>query len=248
MPRLIAKNWHDFQHYKDRAPAWIKLHKKLIDDFEYQCLPIASKALAPMLWLLASEENDGSIDYSPVKIAFRLRMTEGDVVEAVKPLIDAGFFALDGECYQPASTPLAACLPREREEKEKEIEKRREETEKREKSAQRAAQLPADFYPDATGVTLAESLSIPFAAELEKFRDYHKARGKPMKDWQSAWRTWARNANQFAKERGQVGRAPIRATTGRQAAISNYAAQAAAARGENHDEFDAITVDALRIA
>ncbi len=24
---LTAKNWKSFQHYKERAPSWIKLHK-----------------------------------------------------------------------------------------------------------------------------------------------------------------------------------------------------------------------------
>lgn len=72
----------------------------------------------------------------------------------------------------------------------------------KESKSTRATQIHEAFYPDETGVTLADSLSIPFASELEKFRDYHKARGKPMKDWQAAWRTWARNAAQFAKDRG----------------------------------------------
>ena len=70
------------------------------------------------------------------------------------------------------------------------------------KPAKRAEQISADFYPDETGIALADSLSIKLASELEKFRDYHKAHGKRMKDWQAAWRTWARNAAQFAKERG----------------------------------------------
>ena len=50
--RIRPKNWHSFQHYKDRDPTWIKLHKKLLDDYEFQSLPLASRALAPMLWLL----------------------------------------------------------------------------------------------------------------------------------------------------------------------------------------------------
>ena len=57
---LITKNWAEFQHYKDRSPPWIKLHKELLDDRQYQSLPLASRALAPMLWLLASETKDGS--------------------------------------------------------------------------------------------------------------------------------------------------------------------------------------------
>lgn len=63
----------------------------------------------------------------------------------------------------------------------------------------RATQLPEDFEPDDTAAALAAELGVSLAAELPKFRDYHAARGKPMKDWQAALRTWLRNAKQFAK-------------------------------------------------
>ena len=63
----------------------------------------------------------------------------------------------------------------------------------------RATQLPDDFEPDDTAASLAAELGVSLAAELPEFRDYHAARGKPMKDWQAALRTWLRNAKQFAK-------------------------------------------------
>ena len=103
MTRLIIKNWPTFQHYKDRSPPWIKLHKGLLDDFNYQRLPIASRALAPMLWLLASESMDGSIDSEPEKLAFRLRTSEQDITDGLNPLIEAGFLTA-------ASNSLAGCL------------------------------------------------------------------------------------------------------------------------------------------
>lgn len=101
--KLTVKNWSEFQHYKDRAPPWVKLHKGLLDDFEFQCLPIASRALAPMLWLLASEQMDGSIDGDARKLAFRLRTTEKEITEGLNPLIKAGFLISD-------SSTLATCL------------------------------------------------------------------------------------------------------------------------------------------
>lgn len=63
----------------------------------------------------------------------------------------------------------------------------------------RAAQMPDDFEPDETAAALAAELGVSLSAELPKFRDYHAARGKPMKDWQAALRTWLRNAKAFAK-------------------------------------------------
>lgn len=114
---ITPKNWATFQHYKDRSPAWIKLHRGLLDDFAYSRLPVASRALAPLLWLLASEYENGTIPSTFEEIAFRLRMSEAELVEAVNPLIEAGFFS-------KSSTPLAArkrraCLEKE-EEREKE--------------------------------------------------------------------------------------------------------------------------------
>lgn len=92
---LRAKNWQEFQHYKDRSPIWIKLHKKLLDDRTFHALPDASRALAPMLWLLCSESKDGLIKDAVAEIGFRLRMTEKKCEEALNPLIEAGFFYVE---------------------------------------------------------------------------------------------------------------------------------------------------------
>lgn len=104
--RLVPKNWDSFQHYKDRSPPWIKLHKSLIDDRAYQCLPLASRALAPMLWLLASEEKDGAFNAAPEELAFRLRTSEKEILQGLDPLIKAGFFMP----VQSDSDVLAPCL------------------------------------------------------------------------------------------------------------------------------------------
>lgn len=120
--KLTPKNWDNFQHYKHRSPPWIKLHRNLLDDMHYQRLPIASKALAPMLWLLASESNSGVIDKTTEEIAFRLRMTEKDILNAIKPLIDNGFFIdadnVLAECLQDATTETEERKSRVRVEKE----------------------------------------------------------------------------------------------------------------------------------
>jgi len=92
--QLQPKNWGIFQHYKDRCPPWIKLHRDLLNNRDYICLPLASKALAPLLWLLASESKDGVFDASTEELVFRLRMTESEVIDGVKPLIDKGFFVI----------------------------------------------------------------------------------------------------------------------------------------------------------
>jgi hypothetical protein len=57
-------------------------------------LPIASKAIAPMLWLLASESKDGVFDGSLDELVFRLHITKKEYQDGVKPLIDNDFFIL----------------------------------------------------------------------------------------------------------------------------------------------------------
>jgi hypothetical protein len=91
---LQPKNWAVFQHYKDRCPPWIKLHRDLLNNRAYISLPIASKALAPMLWLLASESKDGVFDGSLDELVFRLHISEKEYQDGLKPLIDKDFFVL----------------------------------------------------------------------------------------------------------------------------------------------------------
>lgn len=118
--KLAPKNWQDFQHYKDRCPPWIKLHRDLLNNRDYMRLPTASKALAPLLWLLASEskEKNGAFNAETEELEFRLRMPAKDIENGLKALIHAGFFVI-------ASKALAECVQvatpeREREESREE--------------------------------------------------------------------------------------------------------------------------------
>lgn len=97
-----VKNWEKFQHYRDRCPPWIKLQRELLDDYEFACLPLASKALAPLLWLLASETKEGEVRVDPEWLAFRLRWSLEDATAGVTALIEKGFVLV-------AITPLAEC-------------------------------------------------------------------------------------------------------------------------------------------
>ena len=121
--KLLPKNWEKFQHYKHRSPPWIKLHRDILDDFDWWSLPIASRAIAPCLWLLASCEEDGEFDASPEKLAFRFRMTEKDIQLAIKPLIDKGYFICASDVLAPCYQDAMSEKSKSREEKEKEKEK-----------------------------------------------------------------------------------------------------------------------------
>ena len=55
---LSIPKWDEFQHYKDRNPPWIKLHNQLLENYEFECLPDASKAHLLCIWMFASRTNN----------------------------------------------------------------------------------------------------------------------------------------------------------------------------------------------
>lgn len=188
---LQPKNWAVFQHYKDRCPPWIKLHRDLLNDRVFMRLPIASKALAPMLWLLASETKDGQFDGSLDELVFRLHITPKEYEDGLKPLIDNGFFTIASgvlaECKQPA-------IP----ETERETEGETETETKERKKQQRATRLPTDFlFPkEWADFCYQERPELNIQKTFDSFKDYWIAQPgqKGVKtDWAATWRNWVRN-------------------------------------------------------
>ena len=120
---LKPKNWAIFQHYKNRLPPWIKLHRDLLTDRKFMSLPIASKALAPMLWLLASEEENSIFDASFEELQFRLHISKKEYEDGIKPLIDNGFFEVVSrvlaDCLQVATPERDRDRERDKERKER---------------------------------------------------------------------------------------------------------------------------------
>ena len=161
---LWPKNWSEFQHYKNRSPAWIKLHANILDDYDFCVMHVASRALAPMLWLLASKYENGKINESPTKLAFKLRMTVDEFIFAVKPLIDNKFFNADSEML--AECLQDACLEeRERRgetEREEEASREGEKTEKPKKASPEAPKFLAKQALMDLGVT--EQVAADFIA------------------------------------------------------------------------------------
>lgn len=210
MPHFIQpKNWHEFQHYKERDPIWIKLHRKLLDNYEFHLLPIASKALAPMLWLLASEYDDGQIPGDTRKVAFRVRMTLDELSAAFQPLLSAGFFEIIGSANEDASEPLADRSPVAMPETETQVTSERQKIHKR----ARGSKLPDDFptKPDLeAGLAYwrkrgREDLCGIATEITEDFRDHHTAKGTVSESWEASWRTWYRRAIQYNKSEKRNG-------------------------------------------
>ena len=114
--RYKIKNWHDYQHYRDRCPPWIKLHQSLLTNEVWVMGNDANRVLIVASMLLASRnnDNDGTFNGDPEYVK---RFAYLNAKPDFKPLIEYGFI----EVVQDASTLLAKC----------DTEKRREETEKR---------------------------------------------------------------------------------------------------------------------
>jgi hypothetical protein len=185
---LQPKNWAVFQHYKDRCPPWIKLHRDLLNDRVYMRLPIASKAIAPMLWLLASESKDGVFDGSLDELVFRLHISEKEFNDGVKPLIDNDFFIIVSGVLAERKQDA---IPETETETERETKKEKKTLGKRLASdscltkewEEFCQQTRPELHPTKT---------------FEQFKDYWIAQAgqKGVKlDWFATWRNWVRNTN-----------------------------------------------------
>jgi hypothetical protein len=96
---LRVKNWDTFQHYKDRNPPWIKMHRGLLDDYEFGRLQDASKAHLMMIWLFASQ-NGGRVPADPRFLQAKLSL---DKQPDLNVLVEQGFLIPE----QTASPPLS---------------------------------------------------------------------------------------------------------------------------------------------
>lgn len=113
---LKAKNWSSYQSYKDRNPPWIRLHKRLIDDINFQRMSADARATLPMLWLLISEDEEpvtGLLRIGYEEISFRLRQPEKLIKSVICEIIKAGFFEeikeTKTDSYETVTEPLQNC-------------------------------------------------------------------------------------------------------------------------------------------
>lgn len=74
------------------------------------------------------------------------------------------------------------------------------ETKKKIVKATRKTTIPEDWTPNEKCLAYAHERypSMPISIEVEKFRDYHLAKGGKYSNWDAAWRSWCRNGNDYA--------------------------------------------------
>lgn len=107
------KNWERFQHYKDRNPPWIKLHRDLLASETWVSVDDASRVLAIACMLLAAA-TDNKIPDNPRYVQ---RVAYLSALPDFGPLIEVGFLevlteqgvAVDAsKVLANASKPLAS--------------------------------------------------------------------------------------------------------------------------------------------
>lgn len=86
-------NWRKFQHYAKRTPPWIKLHRILLDNREWQELDDGPARLLVELWLLGSEgDPGGTIDLSVDDLSWRLRKHDASTLLAFLEILEVKGF------------------------------------------------------------------------------------------------------------------------------------------------------------
>lgn len=175
-------------------------------------LPLASKALAPFFWLLASESkgSEGTFDASTENLVFRLHISVKEIEHGRKHLIENGFFIDASKCLQHASKCLQHARPERERETEEETETElnsfidgeslRQEANQKKASkllASKKRKIPQNWQPRTEEKTMAQNFGVDFESLLLEFRDYHDANGSVMANWDAALRTWIRNTKKW---------------------------------------------------
>lgn len=179
--------WKRYQHYKDRSPPWIKLHRDLLTSRTWVMLDDASRVLAVACMLIAAD-TDNEI---PADRDFITRRAFLHQEPDFAPLVAVGFLEEHGVSDAPddgASTMLAnrtKCSPEER---------RGEES----RSGAQAPRTVIRFKPPTVTEVREYVTERDSGVDPEAFVDFYQSKdwmvGKNrMKDWKAAVRTWERN-------------------------------------------------------
>jgi hypothetical protein len=151
--------WHEFQHYKQRRPPWIKLHTALLENPKFEQLKNHEQLFLVKIWLLYARLDEPI----PVSKRFLNRLCSIPtrfVNQSLDSLISLNFIEL---CDQNASTALAECLPRDRDRVRKE---RKTPTESKERKSNGESQnrigslLPDGWQPNQWDIDYAKSRGL----------------------------------------------------------------------------------------
>jgi hypothetical protein len=106
MQYIVVKEWKIYQHYKDRNPPWIKLHRELLTSNTWVTMDDASRVLAIAIMLLAAATGNRI----PADPAYLMRVAYLNKKPDWSKLLQVGFIEIIGEnetVQADASTALA---------------------------------------------------------------------------------------------------------------------------------------------
>lgn len=107
MRYLSIKNLAEHQHYKDRNPPWIKLHRKVLASYSFRCLQDASKSHLMLLWVLAS----GMDNRIPYDLAYINEMIGARETIDIEELVAQGFIELSDDDSKPLARRKQSAMP-----------------------------------------------------------------------------------------------------------------------------------------
>lgn len=192
MKYLQVKNWDQFQQYKDRDPKWIKLHRDVLDNYEFDGLTEIQQCHVVKIWLLAAKLGN-KIPFDPKWIARKIgAQSKVDLDQ----LVTSGFLVPYKSVQDCTETYLEEEREREEEKKERGASDDSPPADKKTKPKAKAERLPEDFPTDDDLLWATQEFpGVDHNRESAKFRDYWIAvpgqKGCKL-DWPATWRNWIR--------------------------------------------------------
>jgi len=192
------KQWEVHQHYKDRSPPWIKLHRDLLTSQTWVMLDDDKKALAVACMLLAA----GTDNKIPCDPAYIQRVAYLKITPELQPLLDCDFIEIIEE-----KTPVLAraskviAIGTKRSSEESREEESRGDTRKR-KSPKTPIPDDFDLTPERQLYAEKHLPHVDPIALMATFRSTSKAKGWEYVDWDQHWQTlvrqWAPNSGHWS--------------------------------------------------
>lgn len=201
--RLIE--WRKYQHYKNRNPPWIKLHRDLLTSYVWTVLDDASRSLAIACMILASE-TDNKI---PLDRDFIQRRGQFKKRPDIRQLVKVGFAEVfeDQQVIQDASEMLANASklhPNHSPETERETEVEKEIYISAPKRKSKVP-FPEDFKPSSEHYELARTLMVDCDSQWVQMKDWALGNGTMKANWNATFSNWLRRAPSYQRGRNVGG-------------------------------------------
>lgn len=168
---LRIKEWDKFQHYKDRNPPWIKLHRELLTSRTWVELDDAGRVLAIACMVLAAETGNKI----PLDGSFIQRRAYLKSKPDVQCLISLGFAEVIGDQVNTDTASKPYQMP------QKSIPETEEETEKEGEEESLAELPPEGLHPLSYARKICEEIGLPvegnmriIASSIEAVMNLHK--------------------------------------------------------------------------